>query len=79
VHAGGTRVRSGLNTAGPINTRRTHGQSADYKFASSNTTRTTFAFDACFVWKLTPLADEGSGFFIENLLRRCDGLDRARF
>jgi hypothetical protein len=42
-------------------------QSAKYEFASSNTTRTTFAFDACFVWKLAPLADERSGFFIENL------------
>jgi hypothetical protein len=27
------------------------------------TTRTTFAFDACFVWKLAPLADEQNGFF----------------
>jgi hypothetical protein len=31
--------------------------SAKYEFASSNTTRTTFAFFACFVWKLTPLVD----------------------
>jgi hypothetical protein len=29
-------------------------QSAKYEFASSNTTRTTFAFDACFVWELAP-------------------------
>jgi hypothetical protein len=50
-------------------------QSAKYEFASSNTTRTTFAFDACFVWKLAPLADERSGFFIENLSRR---LTRSR-
>jgi hypothetical protein len=28
------------------------------------------AFDACFVWKLAPLADERNGFFIENLSRR---------
>jgi hypothetical protein len=40
--------------------------SAKYEFAS-RTTRTTVAFDACFVWKLAPLADEQSGFFIENL------------
>jgi hypothetical protein len=39
--------------------------SAKYEFASSNE-RTTFAFDACFVWKLAPLADERVGFFIEN-------------
>jgi hypothetical protein len=36
-------------------------QSAKYEFASSNTTRTAFVFDACFVWKLTPLADERNG------------------
>jgi hypothetical protein len=42
-------------------------QSAKYEFASSNTTRTMFAFDACFVWKLAPLADERGGFFIENV------------
>jgi hypothetical protein len=45
-------------------------QTAKYEFASSNTTRTTVTFDACFVWKLAPLADERSGFFIENLSRR---------
>jgi hypothetical protein len=39
-------------------------QSAKYEFASSNTTRTTFAFDACFVWKLAPLADDA----IEHVL-----------
>jgi hypothetical protein len=44
--------------------------SAKYEFASSNTTRPTFAFDACFVWILAPLADERSGFFIENPSRR---------
>jgi hypothetical protein len=44
--------------------------SAKYEFASSNTSRTTFAFDACFVWKLAVLTDEQSGFFIENLSRR---------
>jgi hypothetical protein len=37
-------------------------QSGKYEFAWSNTTQTTFAFDACFVWKLAPLADERSGF-----------------
>jgi hypothetical protein len=41
-------------------------QSAKYEFASSKTTRTTFAFDACFVWKLAPLADERCSFFMEN-------------
>jgi hypothetical protein len=45
-------------------------QSAKYEFASSNTTRTMIAFDACFVWKIAPLADEQSGFFIESLSRR---------
>jgi hypothetical protein len=30
----------------------------------------TFTFDACFVWKLAPLADERYGFFIENPSRR---------
>jgi hypothetical protein len=45
-------------------------KSAKYEFASSNTTRTTSAFDACFVWKLAPLADERSSFFIENLWLR---------
>jgi hypothetical protein len=40
-------------------------QCAKYEFASSNITRTTFASDACFVWKLAPLADERSGFFID--------------
>jgi hypothetical protein len=34
-----------------------------YEFASSNITRTTFTFDACFVWKLAPLAEERNGFF----------------
>jgi hypothetical protein len=32
-----------------------------------NTTRTTFAFDECFVWKLAPVADEESDFFITIL------------
>jgi hypothetical protein len=36
-----------------------------YEFALSNTTWTTFTFDACIVWKLAPLTDERSGFFIE--------------
>jgi hypothetical protein len=45
-------------------------QSAKYDFSSSNTTRTTLTLDACFVWKLAPLADERSVFFIENLSRR---------
>jgi hypothetical protein len=39
-------------------------QSAKYEFASSNTTRTTFAFEASFVWKLAPLADERNRYFI---------------
>jgi hypothetical protein len=43
--------------------------SAKYEFGSSNTTRTTF-IDESFVRKLAPLADEPSGFFIENLSRR---------
>jgi hypothetical protein len=47
-----------------------YNQRVKYEFASSNTTRPTFAFDACFVWKLAPLADEQSGFFIENPSRR---------
>jgi hypothetical protein len=45
-------------------------KTAKYEIASSNTTRPTFAIDACFVWKLAPLADERSGFLIENLSRR---------
>jgi hypothetical protein len=38
-------------------------KSAKYEFSSSNTTRTTFASDACFVWKLTPLVEERNHFF----------------
>jgi hypothetical protein len=38
-------------------------QCAKYEFASSNTTRTAFAFNACFVWKLARLVDERNGFF----------------
>jgi hypothetical protein len=38
-------------------------QCAKYEFASSNTAQTTLAFDACFVWKLAPLADERNGYF----------------
>jgi hypothetical protein len=34
-----------------------------YEFESSNTTRMNFAIDACFVWKLAPLADERNGIF----------------
>jgi hypothetical protein len=45
-------------------------QSAKYEFASSIHSNETFAFDACFVSKLAPLADERGGFFIENLSRR---------
>jgi microcystin degradation protein MlrC len=37
--------------------------SAKYELASSDTTRMTFAFDACFVWKQAPLVDERKGFF----------------
>jgi hypothetical protein len=48
------------------NSNKSRYLSAKYEFASSNTTRTTFAFDVCFVWKLAPLADEQNGFFIEN-------------
>jgi hypothetical protein len=44
--------------------------SAKYDFASSYTTRSMFAFDACVVWKLAPLADERNSFFIENPWRR---------
>jgi hypothetical protein len=47
-----------------LNYYLTKSLSAKYEFASSNTTRTTFTFDACFVWKLAPLADEINGFFI---------------
>jgi hypothetical protein len=32
--------------------------SGDINRVMMNTTRTTFAFDACFVWKLAPLEDE---------------------
>jgi hypothetical protein len=53
-----------------VGTRWLHDQIAKYEFASSITTRTTFAFNVCFVWKLAPLADVRSGFFIENLSRR---------
>jgi hypothetical protein len=38
-------------------------RSAKYEFASSNTIRTTFAFDMSFVWKLGPLANERNCFF----------------
>jgi hypothetical protein len=41
----------------------TYAHSSKYEFESSNTTGTTFAFDACFVWKLAPLADERNSFF----------------
>jgi hypothetical protein len=44
--------------------------SAKYEIALSNITRTTCAFDACFVWKPAPLADERNGFSIENSSRR---------
>jgi type II restriction/modification system DNA methylase subunit YeeA len=43
---------------GSLNTLR-----AKYEFAASNTTQTTFAFYAYFVWKLAPLADERLGRF----------------
>jgi hypothetical protein len=50
-------------------------QSAKYEFASSNTTRTTFAFDAYFVWKLAPLPDEPSGFFFSAVISANRRLD----
>jgi hypothetical protein len=36
---------------------------AEYEFASSDTTRMTFEFNTCFVWKLAPPADELNSFF----------------
>jgi hypothetical protein len=50
-------------------------KTAKDEYALSNTNRTTFAFDAFFVWNLVLLADKRSGFFIENLSR---GLARDR-
>jgi hypothetical protein len=64
-----TRVYQNINLLIPKHGLKLD-QCAKYGFTSSNTTQTTFAFDACFVWKLAPPADERSGFFIENLSRR---------
>jgi hypothetical protein len=50
-------------------------QRAKYEIASSNTTRTTFAFDACFVWKLAPLADERNGIFHRISIATIDAIE----
>jgi hypothetical protein len=50
---------------------------AKYEFASSNTTRTSFAFDACFVWKVAPLADERNGFFLRISVATIDAIERV--
>jgi hypothetical protein len=52
-------------------------QSAKYEFASSNITRTTFAFDACFVWKLAPLADERNGIFHRIFIATIDAIEHV--
>jgi hypothetical protein len=52
-------------------------QSAKYEFASSNSTRTTFAFDACFVWELTPLADERNCFFHRISIVTIDAIEHV--
>jgi hypothetical protein len=51
--------------------------SAKYEFASSNTTPTTFAFDACFVWKLAPLADERGGFLYRKSITTIDAIEHV--
>jgi hypothetical protein len=67
-----TKTADAVRRSKPIAVRSMSDRSlkANYEFASSNTTRTTFAFDVCFIWKLAPLADELIGFFIENVSRR---------
>jgi hypothetical protein len=49
-------------------------QSAKYEFASSNTPRTMFAFDACFVLKIAPLAVKLNDFFHRMSIEELDGL-----
>jgi hypothetical protein len=51
--------------------------SAKYESESSNTTRTTFAFDACFVWNLAPLADKPSGFFYRKSIATIDAIEHV--
>jgi hypothetical protein len=51
--------------------------SAKYEFASSNSTRMTFAFDACFVWKLASLANERSGFFHIKSIAKIDAIEQV--
>jgi hypothetical protein len=51
--------------------------SAKYEFASSNTTRTTFAFDACFVWKLAPLVDERKSYFHRISIATIDAIEHV--
>jgi hypothetical protein len=43
----------------------------------NNTTRTTFAVDACFVWKLAPLADERNGFFHRIFIVTIDAIEHV--
>jgi hypothetical protein len=52
-------------------------QSAKYEFASSNTTRMTFAFDARFIWKLAHLEDERSGFFYRKSTATIDAIEHV--
>jgi hypothetical protein len=52
-------------------------KSAKYEFASSITTRTTFAFDACFVWKLAPPTDERNGFFHRISIKTIDVIEHV--
>jgi hypothetical protein len=52
-------------------------QSTKYEFESSNTAGTTFAFDACFVWKLAPLADERNGLFHRISIAMIDAIEHV--
>jgi hypothetical protein len=52
-------------------------QSAKYEFASSNTTGTTFAFNACFVCKLAPLADERNSIFYRMSIATIHTIERV--
>jgi hypothetical protein len=49
-------------------------RSAKYEFASSNTTRTTFEFDALY---LAPLPDERSGFFHIKSIATIDAIEHV--
>jgi hypothetical protein len=60
-----------------VRDQREDEQSAKYEFASSNTTRTTFAFDAYFVWKLAPLADERGSVFLRISIATIDAIERV--